>query len=230
MRKTSPGRGFDVSRRDLLKTTPLLGAGMAAGGTILAAASAGEAQAAGAAPVWTPVPVPAQGSVKEGIAELPGTKLWYLDTGGDRPAVVFMHSGLQGAPGFAYQLPVFAQAGYRAIAYSRRGYNKSDPGDKDNPGIGSEDLANLLKFLKLDKIHLVAAAHGGYFALDFALVYPQMLRSLTILSSLMGLSEKDYDTANERIRPQILRGAAAGFPGGRARPTAPAMPMGSPPG
>jgi len=208
MRKTGIGR-FDVNRRDLLKTTPLIGAGVA-GSALMSGSLVSEVQAASLS-VWSPTPVPPQGGVKEGLAELPGTKLWYLDAGGGGTPVVFMHSGLQGAPGFAYQLPVFAQAGYRAIAYSRRGYNKSDPGDKDNPGIGSEDLSNLLKALGLDKVHLVAAAHGGYFALDFALVYPEKLRSLTIVSSLMGIGEKDYEAANERIRPKFFESLPPDF-------------------
>jgi pimeloyl-ACP methyl ester carboxylesterase len=202
-------RGAAFSRRDILKTPPALGAGLA-GGVVMAAAGPVAAEAA-SAPVWTPVPEPAQGPMKEGLAELPGTRLWYLDTGGEGPAVILMHSGLQGAPGFAYQLPVFAKAGYRAIAYSRRGYNKSDQGDKDNPGVGSEDLNNLLGYLKLDKVHVVAGAHGGYFALDFALVYPEKLRSLTILSSLMGVGEKDYEAVNERIRPKLFESLPPDF-------------------
>jgi pimeloyl-ACP methyl ester carboxylesterase len=209
MRVFGTGSGGAFSRRDVLKTPPAIGAGLA-GGMVMAAAGPVVAETA-AAPVWAPDPVPAQGTVKEGLAELPGTKLWYLDTGGDGPVVILMHSGLQGAPGFAYQLPVFAKAGYRAIAYSRRGYNKSDQGDKDNPGIGSEDLNNLLAYLKLDKVHVLAAAHGGYFALDFALVHPEKVRSLVILSSLMGLSEKDYDAANERIRPKFFESLPPDF-------------------
>jgi hypothetical protein len=36
-------------------------------------------------------PVPAQAPAKEGLAQLPDTRLWYTDTGGNGPAVVFLH-------------------------------------------------------------------------------------------------------------------------------------------
>src|SRR5205085_2448258 len=44
------------------------------------------------APVWTPVPLPEQVPVKEGRAKLPGTTLWYWDTGGTGPVVVLLHA------------------------------------------------------------------------------------------------------------------------------------------
>ena len=68
----------------------------------------------------------------------------------------------------------------------------------------SEDLQQLLKHLAIEKVHLVAIAHGAFFALDFALEYPQQVISLTIASSLMGIdeSELDYAQANERLRPK----------------------------
>ena len=39
----------------------------------------------------TPVPIPPQVPVKEGFATLPGTKLWYWDTGGTGQPVVLLH-------------------------------------------------------------------------------------------------------------------------------------------
>ena len=84
---------------------------------------------------------------------------------------------------------MLARAGYRAIAYSRRGYFGSDPGDPENPGCAADDLNNLLRHLKTGPVDLVAAAHGGFFALDFALAFPDQVRSLTIVSSLMGITD-----------------------------------------
>src|SRR5690606_15858462 len=144
--------------------------------------------------------VPAQ----EGVAELPGTKLWYWDTGGDGEPVIFLHAGSQSAAGWGYQQPAFAKAGYRVIGYSRRGYYKSDLGDKQNPGVASEDLRNLISYLKLGKVHLVAVAHGAYFALDYTLSHPDSVRSLTVVSSMMGITDEDYRIVNERLRPKFF--------------------------
>lgn len=156
------------------------------------------------APVWTPVPIPPQAPAHEGIADLPGTKLWYWDTGGSGHPVILLHAATQSAAGWVYQQPILAAAGYRAIGYSRRGYYKSDPGDPANPGVASDDLDALMRHLKVAKADLVAAAHGGFFALDFALAFPEKVRSLTIVSSLMGITEPDYQAVNDRLRPKFF--------------------------
>jgi pimeloyl-ACP methyl ester carboxylesterase len=156
------------------------------------------------APVWTPVPIPPQAPALDSVAELPGTRLWYWDTGGSGRPVILMHAATHSAAGWVYQQPVLTGAGYRAIAYSRRGYYRSDPGDPENPGFAADDLDNLIEFLQLGQVDLVAAAHGGFFALDFALAYPGKVRSLTIVSSLMGITDADYAAVNARLRPAFF--------------------------
>lgn len=196
---TSDTDNLGLRRRELFRMAAL------AAGAVGMAVGATEAMAA-PAPVWTAAEMPRQAPAAEGVAELPGTRLWYWDTGGPGQAVVFLHAGTQSGAGWGYQQPVFAAAGFRAISYSRRGYYRSDAGNPADPGIASEDLDNLLKYLKVDKVHLVAIALGGFFALDYALVYPAKVRSLSIISSLMGIepSEKDYADMNARIRPKAF--------------------------
>lgn len=155
--------------------------------------------------VWTPIPVPEQVTQTEGMVDVgDGVELWYWDTRGDGPAVVLMHAGTGSAAMWGYQQPAFARRGYRVIAYSRRGHYKSSQGSRENPGNGAEDLDKLLVHLNLQKIHLVAAAHGGSFAIDYVLVHPEKAQSLTILSSLMGIRDPDYTAVNARIRPKFF--------------------------
>ena len=157
--------------------------------------------AMGAAPVWNPVPIPEQVPVRQEVAELPGTRLWYWDTGGAGRPVILLHAGTQSGAGWVYQQPVLAKAGYRVIGYSRRGYFRSDRGDPANPGFAADDLRDLLGHLGLDKVDLVAAAHGGYVALDFAVAWPDRIRGLSIASSMMGITDPDYVAVNNRLRP-----------------------------
>ena len=156
------------------------------------------------APIWSPVPIPAQAPATRAVAALADTKLFYWDTGGPGRPVVLLHAGTQSAEGWGYQQPVLAAAGYRTIAYSRRGYEGSDRGDPANPGIASEDLRQLMVHLGLDRIDLVAAAHGGFVALDYTLSFPEMIRSLTVVSSLMGITDPDYVAVNARLRPKFF--------------------------
>jgi pimeloyl-ACP methyl ester carboxylesterase len=130
-----------------------------------------------------PVPIPEQVPAKEGVAELPGTRLGYWDTGGGGQPVVFLHPASGSALVWSYQQPVFAKVGYRVIAYSRRNYYNSDSAAESNPGTGAEDLQNLIESLGLDKFHAVGSAAGGSVAADYALSYPERLLSLTVSSN-----------------------------------------------
>jgi pimeloyl-ACP methyl ester carboxylesterase len=76
---------------------------------------------------------------REGIAALADTLLWFWDTGGSGEPIVLLHPASGSGLIWGYQQPVFAKAGYRVIAYSRRGYYKSQPIERARPGIGSED-------------------------------------------------------------------------------------------
>ena len=157
-----------------------------------------------AAPVWGPIPIPSQAPAREGLADVGGARLWYWDTGGDGHPVILLHAATQSAAGWVYQQPVLAHAGYRVIAYSRRGYYRSDPGDSDSPGIGSQDLHCLIEHLKLVTVNLVGAAQGGFFALDYALDYPDRVRSVAVVSSYMGITDADYVAVNARLRPAFF--------------------------
>jgi len=155
-------------------------------------------------PVWTPVPLPEQVKVKEGIAKLPGTSLWYWDTQGDGPIVVLLHAASGSGAFWGYQQPVLAKAGYRVISYSRRGYLRSHPGDTNDPGVASEDLQNLLQFLGVDRFHVVGLAAGGIVATDYALSHPERLNSLTLTSTIMGVSDKSYLDLCSIFRPAFF--------------------------
>ena len=148
----------------------------------------------------TPVPLPAQVPANEGIAELPGTRLDYWDTGGEGPAIVLLHPATGSALIWAYQQPVFAKAGYRVIAYSRRGHHNSAPVPQDNPGTAVDDLHNLIGLLGVGKFHVVGSAAGCAVAIDYALSHPERLLSLTLAGGTGGVRDLDYLRISEGLR------------------------------
>ena len=150
-----------------------------------------------------PIPLPPQVPAREGVAPLADTRLWFWDTGGSGEPIVLLHPASGSALIWGYQQPVFAKAGYRVIAYSRRGYYNSQPIERAHPGIGSEDLHQLVEFLGLGKFHLVASAAGGSIASDYAFSHPERLLSLTISSNQFGVTDGEIIAAAARIRPRI---------------------------
>jgi pimeloyl-ACP methyl ester carboxylesterase len=158
-----------------------------------------------------PVPIPVQAPAKEGSAELPGTHLWYWDTGGAGVPVVFLHPATGSTLIWLYQQPVFAQAGFRVIAYSRRNHYKSDLAPEDNPGTGSEDLHNLMEFLGVEKFHAVSSAAGGSVATDYAFSHPERVLSLTVSSNNLAARNGYIAETATRIRPKEEKGLPRWF-------------------
>lgn len=147
-----------------------------------------------------PVPIPEQVPAKETMAELAGTRLGYWDTGGTGEPIVLLHPASGSALIWLYQQPVFAQAGHRVIAYSRRNYYNSDLAPVDNPGTASGDLQNLVEFLRLQKFHLLGSAAGGSVAADYALSHPERLLSLTVSSNNLAAANGYIAETAARIR------------------------------
>ncbi len=151
-----------------------------------------------------PIPIPEQVAATESIAQLPDTRLGYWDTGGSGTPVVFLHPASGSALVWLYQQPVFAQAGYRVIAYSRRNYYNSDLAPAENPGIASKDLFNLIELLGVQKFHAVSSAAGGSVAADFALSHPERLLSLTVSSNNLAARDGYIAEAAARIKLKEL--------------------------
>lgn len=140
--------------------------------------------------------------VRETYAELPGVRLWYRDTGGGGVPVVFIHAATGSSRVWEHQFPVFAAAGYRMVAYDRRGFGRSvvDPAGVQ-PGTAADDLLALVNHLGIDRFHLVGTAAGGGIAVDVALSFPQRLRSLVVANAVGGVQDQDYLELGRRIRP-----------------------------
>jgi pimeloyl-ACP methyl ester carboxylesterase len=158
-----------------------------------------------------PVPIPEQVPAKEEMAQLPGTRLGYWDTGGTGEPIVLLHPASGSALIWLYQQPVFAKAGYRVIAYSRRNYYNSDLAPTDNPGTASGDLQNLMEFLRLDKFHLLGSAAGGSVAADYALSHAERLLSLTVSSNNLAAANGYIAETAAKIRKRNGTSCRAGI-------------------
>ena len=138
---------------------------------------------------------------RETYAELPGVRLWFRDTGGSGTPVVLLHANTGSSRNWDYQIPAFTAAGYRVIAYDRRGWGRSTATPDAQPGTAADDLRALMKYLGVNRFHLLGTAGGGFVAFDYALSFPEELRSLVIANSIGGMQDTDYLELGRRLRP-----------------------------
>ncbi len=144
-------------------------------------------------------------------AQLPGVKLWFTDSGGAGVPIVLLHPNTGTVAIWEPQIAGFSQAGYRVIAFDRRGSGKSmaDPMSGPQPGSIAGDLDALANFLQLDTFHLLGVAGGGFAALDYAAWHPQRLRSLVVGGSTGAVEDKEIVDFAARIAiPEIRKQSA----------------------
>ena len=103
---------------------------------------------------------------------------------------MFLHAGSGSSRMWEHQVPDFTGAGYRFIAPDRRA-----------EGNAVDDLEALAKHLGLERFHLVGTAAGGIVAVDYALTFPQRLRSLVVANSIVGVQDEEYLEMSRRLRP-----------------------------
>jgi pimeloyl-ACP methyl ester carboxylesterase len=139
---------------------------------------------------------------REAFADLPGVRLCYRDTGGNGIPVVLLHAATGSSRVWEHQIPALTAAGFRVIAFDRRGFGRTAiaPGGA-TPGAAADDLQALMDYLHVDRFHLVGTAAGGFVAIDYALSFPQRLRSLVLANTIGGVQDESYLALGRRIRP-----------------------------
>ena len=149
--------------------------------------------------------------VSEGVVDVPGARLAYIDTGGRGVPVVLLHAGTGSARVWEHQLPAFTAAGFRVIAYDRRGFGRTVTTTGGPASTAPDDLEALATHLHLDRFHVVGTAAGGIVATDYALSFAARLRSLVIANSIVGVQDEEYLELGRRLRPKAFGDLPADF-------------------
>ncbi len=116
-----------------------------------------------------------------------GTTLYYEDTGKGTP-LVFVHEFSGDSRSWEAQVRFFSRR-YRCITFNARGYPPSDvprARTKYSWRIAVDDIADLLRHLRIRKAHIAGCSMGAYSSLQFGLRYPAMALSITSVGAGAG--------------------------------------------
>jgi pimeloyl-ACP methyl ester carboxylesterase len=103
---------------------------------------------------------------------------------GHGPLVLLLHGFPEFWWAWRHQLPVLADAGYRAVAMDLRGYGQSDKTPRGyDPHTLSADVAGVVRSLGVDRAHLVGQGWGGYVAWAVAAGHADHVRSLVAVAA-----------------------------------------------
>ncbi len=152
-------------------------------------------------------------SASGAYATLPGVKLWFIDTGGTGTPIVLLHPNTGTVEIWQPQIAPLAAAGYRVIAFDRRGWGNSTPVPESGaqPGSIAGDLDALADERKLEPFHLLGVAGGGFAALDYAAWRPQRLRSLIVGASTGAIADPEMADFIARIAIPDIRKQSAHY-------------------
>ncbi len=117
-------------------------------------------------------------------AQVNGQNIYFEDSGGSGPAVIFSHGLLMDGSMFAPQVAALKSC-YRCIIWDERGHGQTATGACAHFTYydSADDLAAVLAHLGVKQAVLVGMSQGGYLSLRCALRHPVIVRALILINS-----------------------------------------------
>jgi len=149
-------------------------------------------------------------AVDTGRVAVEGGSLYWEAAGAGAP-VVFVHGGNLDRRMWDGQFDTLRYH-YRVIRYDARGFGRSSPADR--PFRAPDDLAALLRALRIPRATLIGLSMGGGIAIDFALAYPDMVSRLVLAAPSVSGGDWPDDTDTlwlTKARAAFARGDSIGL-------------------
>jgi non-heme chloroperoxidase len=138
------------------------------------------------------------------VRQIRRAQLHVEDTGGDGRPVVLIHGWPLSAESWAAQIPSLRDAGFRVIAYDRRGFGRSEKPDHGyDYDTLTDDLAGLVLDLDLHDAVLVGFSMGGGEVARYVSLYGQdRLRGVVFAAAVPPCLMKTADNPDGPLTPE----------------------------
>jgi 3-oxoadipate enol-lactonase len=150
------------------------------------------------------------------LLERDGFRLYHEDTGGDGPAVLFLHGAGGNHLSWWQQVPAFAGE-YRCVTADQRGFGQSrDVPGGPGPAALATDAIALLDHLGIARAAIVAQSMGGWAAAGAVVRAPARFWAIVMANTVGNLSDPGISALRQQLasasppRPAILWQAALG--------------------
>ncbi len=133
-------------------------------------------------------------------AQVNGQRLYYEDTGGDGPAILFSHGLLMDSSMFAPQVQALANLGWRCICWDERAHGQTATGECAPFSYydSADDAVALLAHLGVQRAVFAGMSQGGYLSLRAALRHPDAVRALVLIDT-QALPEEEHKMAGHQM-------------------------------
>jgi 3-oxoadipate enol-lactonase len=143
------------------------------------------------------------------IMKIDNFEMYYEIHGEENKVPLVLIMGLSGdILGWMFQIPEFSKK-YRVIAFDNRDAGRTSKTDVSyTVDTCAEDTYNLLNKLGVEKAHVLGASMGGMIAQTFAIMHPEIVRSLILACTIprgpIGLSNLTIWKELAKSKPQEL--------------------------
>ena len=147
--------------------------------------------------------------------EADGVRLYYEDSGGDAPVLMFLHGAGGNHLSWWQQVPVFSDE-YRCITVDQRGFGRSSEVSEQGPSTLATDAIALLDHLGVARAALVTQSMGGWAAAGAVLRAADRFWAVVMANTIGNLTNPEIAALRQRLvaasppRPPVLWHAALG--------------------
>jgi pimeloyl-ACP methyl ester carboxylesterase len=127
------------------------------------------------------------------IAEINGQSIFYNDSGGGGPALLFSHGFLMDNTMFDPQVLALEgdPADYRCIRWDARGFGETACSTAFTYWDSADDAVALLDELAVDRAVWVGMSQGGFLSLRAALAHPDRVSALVLIDTTAAVEDPD---------------------------------------
>ncbi|MFX1240732.1 MAG: alpha/beta fold hydrolase [Promethearchaeota archaeon] len=138
------------------------------------------------------------------FAEINGIKICYEILGSNQPVLLVHGFGSKKESWIAQFKPLSEH--FKVIRFDNRGAGKSDrPKGDYSMELFADDIAALLDYLKIEKIHIVGWSLGGMIVQNFVLKYPHRVIKIVLINTNYGTPDESGPIAYKNMRLADLK-------------------------
>ena len=118
-----------------------------------------------------------------------GMNIFYEDTGGNGPTLIFSHGLLMDRSMFLPQIEHLRRT-HRCISWDQRGFGRTGPVDRSfTYWTSAEDVLSVMTALDIQRATLIGLSQGGFLSMRAALLAPQRITALVLLATRSGIDD-----------------------------------------
>ena len=150
------------------------------------------------------------------FADVNGQHIYFEDSGGDGPPVLFSHGFLMDHEMFEHQVAALSGE-FRCITWDERGFGQTEAKAAFTYWDSADDAVALLTHLGIDQAFFVGMSQGGFLSMRAALRSPERVRGLGLIDTQSGPEPEAARPVYDAMTDEWLANGASRRVGRRGR-------------